>query len=170
MKPTPDMLGFLTFALLIIMSGIFMIIAERVVHSAVFLLIAMLATAGIFTLLEAEFLAAMQVMVYAGAVMVLMLFTIMLTVTQPEEGRNRVRELSLTAGLIALVFLGVVYSVLGSAERPLPVGQPDAPLSTVAHLGELLFRNWVLPFELASIVLLIALVGAIRMAMSREGL
>lgn len=168
MNLTPDMVGFLAFAMLIIMSGIFMIIAERVVHSAVFLLIAMLATAGVFTLLEAEFLAAMQIMVYAGAVMVMMLFTIMLTVAQPDEQRNRARELSLTAGLTALVFLGVVYSVLGSAERPLPVGQPDAGASTVARLGELLFRNWVLPFELASIVLLIALVGAIRIALSGE--
>lgn len=165
---TPDLVGFLVFSLMIVLSGISMITAERVVHSAVYLLIAMLAAAGIYTLLEAEFLAAMQVLIYAGAVMVLLLFTIMLTITRPETLGQRTRELSLAAGLVALVFWGVVYTVLFRHPRPLPEGFVKGGASTVGRLGELLFTRWVLPFELASIVLLIALVGAIRIAMSKE--
>lgn len=158
-------IGFLVLAFVLIVSAISMIAAERVVHSAAFLLVAMLAAAGILVLLGAEFLAAMQVMVYAGAVMVMVLFTIMLTVgTTPSLDRRR--ELSAGAALIAVVFGGLVYAVLAS--KPLAAGAVEAPQTSVARFGEILFTQYVLPFELASVVLLIALVAAVFIAMDEE--
>lgn len=158
-------IGFLAFAFLIIISGISMIAARRVIHSAIFLLVAMLSVAGIYTLLGAQFLAAMQVMVYAGAVMVLVLFTVMLTLSA-EPAPARRRELSRSALAIAAAFGFLVYSVL--AGRPVAMGQAVAPETSVAALGTVLFKDWVLPFELASVVLLIALVAAVHIALEGE--
>lgn len=158
--------AFLFFAFVAIVSGISMLTAERVIHSAVFMLVGMFSVAGIFMLLGAEFLAAVQIVVYAGAVVVLVLFTIMLTVQRTATADRR-RELSTGAGLVVLVFGGLIYAVLAS--RPLAFSGAAAPGVDVTQLGLALFSPaWVLPFELASVVLLIALVGAIYISLQSD--
>ena len=134
------------------------VLSRNVVHAAFWLLEVMMAIAGLFMLLSAGFLALIQGMVYAGAVSVLVLFTVMLTLWRREDA-ERSLDLSWSAGLIALgVLVAVVAAIAGFA-----VPHVVAPLTTpgIAEFGQLLFTERALPFEIASVVLLIALVGAV---------
>jgi len=141
--------------------------SRNVVHAAFWLLETMLAVAGLFLLLSAEFLALVQVLVYAGAVSVLLLFVVMLTLRRREDA-VRPLDTSLYAVALAALFGGLIYLGLSRFEptvAPMPERAPG-----VAELGQLLFTldgGWVLPFEIASLVLLVALVGAVWW--SREG-
>lgn len=142
-----------------VLGGALMMMATRnIVHAAFWLLEAMLATAGIYLLLSAEFLALVQVLVYAGAVGVLTLFAVMLTLRRREDA---VRPYPTAWGVLALaaLFAGVVLMAVSRfqpAAAPMPATVPD-----IAVFGTELFTTWALPFELASLVLLVALVGAV---------
>jgi NADH:ubiquinone oxidoreductase subunit 6 (subunit J) len=139
--------------------GAFMVVMTRnIVHAAFWVLEVMLAIAGMFMLLSAGFLALVQVMVYAGAVSVLLLFTVMLTLRDRNEA---VRSLDLTwsSALLALVVLGASASAIVAFKPPVPTMPSVTP--GVAEFGRLLFTSWALPFEIASVILLIALVGAV---------
>ena len=157
----PETVNGIAFGLLAIASvggALGMLNSRNVVHAAYWLLQVMLAIAGLFLLLSAEFMALVQVLVYAGAVSVLLLFVVMLTLRRREDA-IRPRDASLPGIAMGLVFLGVVLAGVSGAEFPLakmPQHTPDT-----AALGELLFTKWVLPFEVASLVLLVALIGAV---------
>lgn len=141
--------------------------SRNVVHAAFWVLEVMLAVAGLYLLLSAEFLALVQVLVYAGAVSVLLLFVIMLTLRRREDS-VRPLDASLGAAAMALTFGGIVFAGIArfTPEKvPMPAVAPDT-----AALGILLFTpdgGWVLPFEIASLVLLVALVAAVWW--SKEG-
>jgi len=139
-----------------------MVSARRLVHSALFLVLSFLSVAAIYLLARADLLAGVQLLIYAGAVMILMLFAIMLTpgpVEMPGPAHWRQR---LGAGLVAVSFLAVsVFSLLGT-DWPLAATLPDQP--TTESIGKLLLSSYVLPFELASVLLLAAMVGAILIA------
>jgi len=132
------------------------------VTSAMFLVLTIISLAGLFVLLHAYFLAAVQVLVYAGAVMVLFLFVIML-LDLPAEERRRIKILAAIGGLAAagtilLIFLhNLLTAPLGAAESPSLVG------GTLA-LGKLLFTQYVLPFEIVSVLLLVAMVGVVLLS------
>ncbi len=158
----PETVSGIAFGLLAIAcvgGALGMLITRNVVHAAFWLLEVMLAIAGLFLLLSAEFMALVQVLVYAGAVSVLLLFVVMLTLRRREDA-IRPRDASLPGIAMGLVFLGLV--LIGVEPRRvrrsprMPEHVPDT-----AALGELLFTEWVLPFEVASLVLLVALVGAV---------
>jgi NADH-quinone oxidoreductase subunit J len=156
--------GILAFAAILGALGV--IASRNVVHAVFWLLEAMFAVAGLYLLLSAEFLALVQVLVYAGAVSVLLLFVIMLTLRRREDA-VRPLDFSFTAAALALVLGVVLYIALAQAELPtsvMPEATPD-----VAALGRILFAvdGWALPFEIASLVLLVALIGAVWW--SKEG-
>jgi NADH-quinone oxidoreductase subunit J len=119
----------------------------------------MLATAGVFLLLSYEFIALVQVLVYAGAVAVLILFVVMLTLRRREDAVRSIDfspwALGLAAAVAVAVFAGL-RSAMPQVAGVMPAAAPD-----MARIGELMFTEWVLPFEIASLVLLVALVGAI---------
>jgi NADH-quinone oxidoreductase subunit J len=131
------------------------------VASALFLVLTILALAGLFVLLGAYFLAAIQVVVYAGAVMVLFVFVIMLLDLGQEE-RRRIRRFSWLAGLLAVggagggVLAAVLSSRVAAAESGLEVHAAD--------VGRRLFTSYLLPFELLSVLLLVAMVGAVLLS------
>lgn len=133
------------------------------VTSAMFLVLTIVGLAGLFVLLHAFFLAAIQVLVYAGAVMVLFLFVIMLLDLRAEELR-RVHRVALAGGLVALMALGGLFahaltrSNLGAAGASLP------PEGATEPLGRILFTNYLLPFEVLSVLLLVAMVGVILLS------
>jgi NADH-quinone oxidoreductase subunit J len=132
------------------------------VTSAMFLVLSIVSLAGLFVLLHAFFLAAVQVLVYAGAVMVLFLFVIML-LDLPEEERRRIRRTGLVGGGVTV---GAIAWITGSALQDLRLGDRPAPTiegSTTA-LGERLFTQFVLPFELVSVLLLVAMLGVILLS------
>ena len=154
-----DALAFGILALAVLGGSVMMLFSRNVVHAAMWLLEAMLATAGLYLLLSAEFLALVQVLVYAGAVSVLILFVVMLTLRRREDA---VRPLDLSFGAAALssVFLFVMYTAI-AARIPEPTeALPDATPGTL-EFGRELFTTWAVPFEIASLVLLVALVGAV---------
>ena len=149
---------FLVLAVAAVVGAAMVVLTRNVVHAALWVLEVMLAIAGLFMLLSAGFLALVQVMVYAGAVSVLLLFTVMLTLRDRNDA-VRSLDLSWIAGGIALA----VAAAAGTAIVSFTPAIPKSPLVTpgVAEFGRLLFSGWALPFEIASVVLLIALVGAV---------
>ena len=149
---------FIILAVLAAGGAAMVILSRNVVHAAFWLLEVMMAVAGLFMLLSAGFLALVQMMVYAGAVSVLVLFTVMLTLRRREDA-ERPLDLSWSAGLIAVG----VFVAVGAAVASFVAPAVTAPVATpgVAAFGTQLFTQRALPFEIASVVLLIALVGAV---------
>lgn len=151
-------LPFLVLAVLAVGGALMVVLSRNVVHAAFWLLEVMMAVAGLFMLLSAGFLALVQMMVYAGAVSVLILFTVMLTLRSREDA-ERPLDLSLSAALIALGVLVALVAAISAFVVPTVVAPAVTP--GVADFGRALFTEHALPFEIASVVLLIALVGAV---------
>ena len=149
-----------------VLGALGVVLARNVVHSALFLILALLAVAGVFILLSAEFLAIVQILIYGGAVTILILFVMMLTrvrdMPQALDGPQRP-----FAALAAGAFLAL--SVLAAVSSDWPGETERITVVPFREMGEALFRDWAVPFEVASLVLLVALIGAIILARSEEG-
>ena len=159
-----------------ITSAILAVTRKNPVHSMLWVLAVFLHVAGIFLLLGAEFLAAVQVIVYAGAILVFYLFVLMLLDLPGEETRPRFgAHWPLAAaggvGLVALIWLaqietkGPAQAEVASATARLPAEGP--PLGSLSKVGMTLFGPFTLPFEMASLILLAAIVGAVVLARRR---
>ncbi len=150
-----------------VLGALGVVLARNVVHSALFLILALLAVAGVYILLSAEFLAIVQILIYGGAVTILILFAMMLTrvrdMPQALDGPQRP-----FAALAAGAFLGLSILAVVSADWP-GKSQDEVTVIPFSELGDMLFRNWAAPFEVASLVLLVALIGAIILARGEEG-
>jgi len=157
-----ETLAFVVLAVILIGSALMVIFMRRIVHAALCMVACFAAVAGLFILLNAEFLAAVQVLIYAGAVVVLLLFAIMLTQGSQTPRSNPFNRQSGLAAVVALALLGVMGWVL--LQTPWSVASNPAPVNVTETLGKLLFTDYVLAFELASIVLLVAMIGAIVIA------
>ena len=161
----PDIL-FYVFAFQTLACGV-LVVATPVpripVTSAMFLVLTIISMAGLFVLLHAFFLAAVQVLVYAGAVMVLFLFVIML-LDLKEEQRRKVKRLGLVAGLISIgAIVGIFVKALSATQPGRNLSAPTIEGATIP-LGKLLFTNYLLPFEIVSLLLLVAMVGVILLS------
>src|SRR5580765_7841634 len=157
---------FYIFGFLTLLCG-FLVVANpfsrNPVTSAMFLVLAIASLAGLFVLLQAFFLAAVQVLVYAGAVMVLFLFVIMLLDLKEEE-RRKVKKLGLVAGLISVgAIVGIFVKSLLATQPGKNLANPSA-VGDTATLGKMLFTSYLLPFEIVSILLLVAMVGVILLS------
>jgi NADH-quinone oxidoreductase subunit J len=154
---------FYFFAALTLICGSLVILNRNPVNSAMFLVLSIASMAGLFVLLQAFFLAAVQVLVYAGAVMVLFLFVIMLLELKEEE-RRRIRMFAAIAGGVAVAVIGFVFfrSLGRSDTASLPA--IGAPVGATEPLGRLLFKSYLLPFEIVSVLLLVAMVGVILLS------
>ena len=159
--------GLVTFsflAMLVLGGALGVVITRNVAHAALYLLMSLASVAGVFILLVAEFLALVQVLIYGGAITIVLLFALMLT--RAEEFSNvRDNPQWAVAGVAAISIFGVLSSVIFS--NKLDVQQPIGP--GLEELGAELFTNWVVPFEIASVVLLVALIGAIILARASDG-
>jgi NADH-quinone oxidoreductase subunit J len=150
------------FALVSVLTlgGAIGVVATRnVVHAALFLLLSLLGAAGVYLLLFAEFLALVQVLIYGGAITIVVLFAVMLTRSSeyPRISDNRQWPLAVLVAVAVATVLGAAFWV-----APQVQAQPQAPEFT--RLAASLFTKWALPFEIASLVLLVALIGAIIIA------
>jgi NADH-quinone oxidoreductase subunit J len=163
---TAQMVIFLVLAAIAIAGAVNLILQRHPIHSALSLVVVMAALAGLYLLLDAEFVAAIQIIVYAGAIMVLFIFVIMLLNAGVEE-RTNISHIASYAGipLAALLLLELAYRV-ARASAPL-MAQPT-PEGATRQLSMLLFRNFALPFELTSILILIGMVGALVLAKRNE--
>lgn len=143
-----------------------MVISKNTVNSALFLVLNMVSLSGLYLLLQAQFLAVIQVLVYAGAIMVLFLFVIMLLNVDDEQNLfNKFRIKYFVAFLFGVgLFSQLIYSI-GSFSNTLPVvSEKMAQVGTVEAVGDVLFTKYLLPFELTAILLTAAVVGALIVA------
>ncbi len=157
---------FYLIAALAVAGGLGVVLARSTVYAALFLILALLAVAGVYILLASEFLALVQVLIYGGAVTVLLLFALMLTRTG-DLPETMVGAQWPAAALACAVLFGLLVAALATSDWPGDTGQ--VALISFATVGDALFRQWAAPFEIASLVLLVALVGAIVLARQEEG-
>ena len=154
-----------------IASSLGVIVLRNPVNSAVSLVTSFFFLAGIYILLQAQFLAIVQVMVYAGAIMVLFLFVLMLlNLREDELGRPKLNVTKVVGiGAASLLFVGLATAVLGDSMATVRLFGPvlDPTFGNVATLGQILLTKYVLPFEMAAVLLLVGIVGAVVVAKRR---
>jgi NADH-quinone oxidoreductase subunit J len=160
---------FYCFAFLLIFAGSMVITVRNPVHAALFLVLAFFSSAGLWLLLEAEFLAIVLVLVYVGAVMVLFLFVVMMLDINIAALREGFARYFPVAALVAIVMMVAVGSVVGRAnfgldKVPGPAPHP-ADYSNTEALGRALYGDYIWPFEIAAVILLVAIVAAIALTL-----
>lgn len=160
MTETVNGVAFLALAFATIGGAVMMLATRNVVHAAFWLLEVLIATAGLYLLLSAEFLALVQVLVYAGSVTVLVIFTVMITLRRREDA-VRPFEPGWGGAIMAALFGGSITFAIAQFASKMPSGTFPEKTPDVAAFGEKLFTTWMVPFEIASLVLLVALVGAV---------
>jgi NADH-quinone oxidoreductase subunit J len=160
---------FYVLSAILLISSFCVITAKNPVHAALFLVLAFFTSAGHWLLLEAEFLAITLVLVYVGAVMVLFLFVVMMLDINIAKLREGFWSHFPLAGTVGLIMVGEMALILTSKEAGLSAFQAAQPLaadaSNVKELGRLIYTTYFYPFELASVVLLLAMVAAIALTM-----
>jgi NADH-quinone oxidoreductase subunit J len=161
------LVSFVVIALIALGSALGLVVKKNPIHGALFLVVNLGSIAALYLMLGAEFLAAAQVIVYAGAIMVLFVFAIMVLIPGKEETgpdpRRTLRLWALPVG--ALLFLQVVGLLLLARVAPAPARPPVA--GGVEAIGRLLFTDYLFPFELTSVLLLAAMVGVLLLARRR---
>ena len=153
---------FYIFAILTIASAGLVVFSKNIVYSAFSLLVTFFSVAGIYVLLNADFIAITQLLIYVGGILVLLLFGVMLTTNATNVDLNTQTLKAIPATIIAAVVAALLVSTVISTKWK----TNDTPplTNTVKGLGELLLTKYLLPFEIASIVLLIAIIGAAYLA------
>jgi NADH-quinone oxidoreductase subunit J len=171
------MILFYLFAAVAVLASLLVIAQRNPIYSVLFLIASFGALSGLYVLLEAPFVAVIQIIVYAGAIMVLFLFVVMLLnaphedteedlergVRPPSAGRVRV-----FGALLAIVLVGeLIWVVLASRRAPIAIAGEG--VSSVRVIGRTLFTDYAFPFEVTSVLILVALVGAVVLARRESG-
>jgi NADH-quinone oxidoreductase subunit J len=167
LSPTGVDVVLILLGLLAIASALLVVTTKQIVHAALWLVVSLGAVAGCYLVMSAEFVAWMQVLIYLGAIVVLLLFGLMLTrapIGPSEELTGTNRVVGLLAGVTTTALL-VVLLVDAFSRTMVDL---DGPASTASVIGQAVFRYWVLPFEALSVLLLAALVGAIALSKPDE--
>ena len=162
---------FYVFALILIFAAVRVITVRNSVHAALFLVLAFFTSAALWLLIEAEFLAITLVLVYVGAVMVLFLFVVMMLDINAQPMREGfIKYLPVGATVAALIVIEMVL-VLGSgyfSSEPYSLVARPADYSNTKELGSVLYTFYVYPFEIASVILLVAIIAAISLTLRRR--
>ncbi len=153
-----DVIAFFVFSIICIFASVMVMEARKVFHAALYLALLFAAIAGIYILLTAEFIAAIQVLIYAGAVVVLILFAIVLTRHQKDKTEISMKGLMLR---IALVVGFIIILLQPLLKTPWPADLIQFPSLNTYSIGYSLFTDYVIPFEVVSLALLAALIGAV---------
>ena len=164
---------FYVFALVLLLAALAVITARNPVHAALFLVLAFFTSAGLWIQLQAEFLAIALVLVYVGAVMVLFLFVVMMldiNIARMRAGFWRYLPIGAAVGLLLVMemVLILLYGYFGFGAAAGPEGQPAAGYSNTKELGRLLYTEYVYPFQIAAVILLVAIVAAIALTLRRR--
>ena len=147
-------------------AALMVVTSRNLLHSALWLIVSFFGIAGVFILLQAEFLAVVQVLIYIGAIAMLIIFAIMLTrrIMDPQQPRFN-SQWGLVGGFAALLFVGLA-AVVTRVAWPVAVG--EVPADAIAQLGVDFVGVYAVPFEVASVLLVVAMIGAIIIARERE--
>ena len=161
---------FYIFAFIAVVSALAVILVKNPVHSAIYLILCLLQAAALFVLLRAPFLAAVQVFIYVGAVIVLFLFVVMVLDIGKEKFGERIHGQGYLAIPVVALFLGITGYLVFKGRLTAPAGNFDesALVKNTEVLGKLLYTKYIFPFEVVSILLLVALVGAIVLVLRKK--
>jgi len=164
-----DQIIFFVFATIALVGAVLVVTSRNAIHSAIWLITSLLATAGIYLLLRAEFLFAVQIILYVGGIMVLFIFVIMLVnldVAVRQIQFNRQATVAMVLALAVGGLLPVAHYFLGRKIwlPPARIAEMGPNTETV---GQVLFTRYMVPFEIASVLLLVAMIGAVVMAKKR---
>ncbi|MFZ7943235.1 MULTISPECIES: NADH-quinone oxidoreductase subunit J [Bacillaceae] len=161
-----EFLAFMGIALVAIIGGVLLLNLNKVVHMVVALIFTFVAIAGIYVLLSAEFVAAVQILIYSGAITIIMLFGIMLTKhddeSEPKTGKWR--KILVFLGILGFAF-AVYIGIYNFNIEQVPTQLHE---NNTFQIGEVLYSKYVIPFELTSVLLLVALVGSIILAKNEK--
>jgi NADH-quinone oxidoreductase subunit J len=157
---------FLYFAAVIVASAVLMITRRNPIHSVMFMLLLFFHIAGVFVLLNAEFLAAVQLIVYAGAILILYLFVVMLLNIGKESSAVRANRFWPWMTAFGVLVAAEIVLLVSRGAFSAGVDQPMrfAAGAGVRELGEALYQKYLVPFEIASVILLVGLIGAVMLA------
>jgi len=155
---------FFVLAAIAVLGALSLILQRHPIHSALSLIVVMIALAGLYLLMGAEFVAAVQIIVYGGAIMVLFVFVIMLLNAGVEE-RTNVSKLAGIAGIpLAVALLGFLAAAIARSNESAQAGLQSGTLANTKEISTMLFKDFVYPFELTSFLILVAILGAIVLA------
>lgn len=155
---------FFMLAALSVLSALFVVFSKSPIYSVLWLIVCFFSIAGHYVMLNAQFLAIVHIIVYAGAIMVLMLFTVMLlNLNKASEPHKPVLY-----KVVSVITGGMLFLVLLAAMRSVQPGTYEAPLTAdtgyVQHVGMILFTDYLLPFEMTSVLFISAMIGAVVLA------
>jgi NADH-quinone oxidoreductase subunit J len=151
---------FYLYAIIAIVGALGLVLARNLIHAVMSLFATLVSIAALFLLLGSQFLAAMQLFVYGGAITVLVLFVLMLTGPQPEAGGHSKEGIRLLSVALCLVFFGAIAAIIAQTKWQIS----PSTLHDTASIATILFSRYVLPFEIAGLSLTIALIGAVVLA------
>ncbi len=159
---------FYVFALITVIAAFIVVFSRNIMYAAFSLMFAFFGVAGLYVLLQADFLAITQVLIYVGGILVLLLFGVMLTnkvvSVDIKTGTLQTGPALVITAVVAGTLAGLFYSQWKSAAPPPGAG----PATTTTTIGQMLMTSYLFPFEVASVVLLVALVGAVMMARKKR--
>lgn len=153
---------FIIFSLVTLTAGLVAVTGQNLFHSALFLILSFIGVAGLYILLEAPFLAAVQILAYVGAIAVLIVFAIMLTRHLMDKDQVQHNAQWGVSALVASLLFGGLAFILLRADWP--VVEAAVPEETITILGQDLMGTYLIPFEVASVLLLVSLIGSIVIA------
>jgi NADH-quinone oxidoreductase subunit J len=153
---------FYVLAAITVVSAVIVVLNKNVIHSAFSLFFTLFAVSGFYVLLRADFIAITQIMIYVGGILILLLFGVMLTTKVTDlqisaKTLNMIPSIIFSVGIIAILIFIIVSTKWN-------IKQPSMNDETVSQIGKMLLTNYLLPFEIASIVLLVALIGSAMFA------
>ncbi|HDN79788.1 MAG: NADH-quinone oxidoreductase subunit J [Chloroflexi bacterium] len=158
-------IAFVIFSLIALIGAFLVVTTRRLFHSALALVLSFVGVAGLYILLEAEFLAALQILIYVGAIAILIIFAVIVTRHLMDPKARAFNEQWWRAALVAAgLFLILVFTI---AKVPWPVSEAPLPTNVIFSMGSSFVGTYLVPFEVISVLLMVALVGAIIIARER---
>ncbi len=163
-------IAFYAFAVVLILSSLLVITAKNPVHSVLFLILAFFNAAGLFVLLGAEFVAMILVIVYVGAVAVLFLFVVMMLDIDFVKLRKGAQQFVPLGALVGIALLAELVMLYQAWPKPVAVPAPDVlDVDNTRALGNVLYTQYVFPFQVSGLILLVAMIGAIVLTLRTRG-
>jgi NADH-quinone oxidoreductase subunit J len=160
-----EMIAFILLSATAILGGILMLNLKKVIHMILAVVLTFVSLAGLYIMLSAEFVAVVQILIYSGAISIILIFGIMLTKHNDRQEKVKNRWQAFAVGIGTIIFFIIVYRAI----RHLYFGEAETlHEGNVEQIGTELFSKYVIPFELVSVVLLVSLVGAIILAKNKE--
>jgi NADH-quinone oxidoreductase subunit J len=161
-----EQIAFAALFVVLVGSSLAVVLSKNLFHAVLWLALALTGTAGVFLLLDAEFLAAVQLLLYAGGIITIVVFAIVVTERLIGERLTQTNMRIGGGALISVVLFGFIFFVI--ARHPLPAARPDMPGDLTRAIGQAVLTRYVLPFELLAVLMLAGLLGAIYFARPEE--